>query len=51
MPKWMTEGNTINKVSHWVDCPISEICSPDGPYLKDKTLFRAKDGEGLVNWS
>ena len=51
LPKWMTEGNTINKVSHWVDCSVSEICKADGPYLNDKPLFRAKDGEGLVNWS
>lgn len=33
---------------HWMSCNLSEVCEPDGPYVKDRSLFRVS-GNDIMN--
>lgn len=50
LPEWLTEKNQVNKVAHWVSCPVSEICKAGSRYQKDKSLYRIGPNE-LSNWA
>jgi hypothetical protein len=35
MPEWLQDQK-----KKWMSCSSSEICDMEGPYIKDKSIFR-----------
>ena len=53
LPKWLTGKDWMNKLhARWEPCGLAEICSSDGPYLKDKRLYRIAPDDPVsnLNW-